>query len=95
MDKLQEMESQLRQHVGCRDEEGKAKFTEALEYVSKHITPEVRERMTKFVEEGYERCRKEILELIEKTEPEKRAEVAEEFYNMIMELRDKKPEQEK
>lgn len=89
MDKLQEMESQLRQHVGCRDEEGKAKFTEALEYVSKHITPEVRERMTKFIEEGYEQCRKEIMEVIESSEPEKRAEVAEEFYNMIMELRKK------
>lgn len=54
MDKLKEMENQLRQYVGCRDEEGRAKFLEALEYVSKHITPEVRERMTLFVEEGYE-----------------------------------------
>lgn len=87
MDKLKEMENQLRQHVGCRDEEGRAKFLEALEYVSKHITPEVCERMTLFVEEGYEQCRKEILEIIENSEPEKRAEVAEEFYNMIMELR--------
>ena len=89
MDKLQEMEIQLRQYVGCRDEEGRAKFIEALEYVSKHITPEVRERMTKFIKEGYEHCRKEIMEVIESREPEKRAEVAEEFYNMIMELRKK------
>lgn len=89
MDKLHEMENQLRQYVGCRDDEGRVKFLEALEYVSKHITPEMRERMTLFVEEGYEQCRKDILKVINSYEPEKRPEVAERFYNMIMELRNK------
>lgn len=89
MDKLHEMENQLRQYVGCRDDEGRVKFLEALEYVSKHITPEMRERMTLFVEEGYEQCRKDILKVINSCEPEKRPEVAERFYNMIMELRNK------
>ena len=91
MDKLQEMEKQLRECTGCVDEEGRAKFVEALEYVSKHITPEVCERMTQFVIDGYEQCGKEILEVISNCEPEKRAEVAERFYNMILEIKDKKP----
>ena len=89
MDKLQEMEEQLRKYTGSIDEEGSAKFNEALDYVSTHLTPEVRERMTIFVEEGYEQCRKDILKVINSCEPEKRPEVAERFYNMIMELRDK------
>lgn len=89
MDKLHEMENQLRQYVGCRDDEGRVKFLEALEYVSKHITPEMRERMTLFVEEGYEQCRKDILKVINSYELEKKPEVAERFYNMIMELRNK------
>ncbi len=89
MDKLQEMEEQLRKYTGSIDEEGSAKFNEALDYVSTHLTPEVRERMTIFVEEGYEQCRKDILKVINSCEPEKRPEVAERFYNMIMELRNK------
>ena len=89
MDKLQEMEEQLRKYTGSIDEEGSAKFNEALDYVSTHLTPEVRQRMTIFVEEGYEQCRKDILKVINSCEPEKRPEVAERFYNMIMELRDK------
>ena len=89
MNKLQEMEKQLCEYVGRRDDEGRAKFVEALEYVSKHITPEVRERMTKFIEEGYEQCRKEIIELMENSDPETKSEVAEEFYNMIMKLKNK------
>ena len=89
MDKLQEMEEQLRKYTGSIDEEGSAKFNEALDYVSTHLTPEVRERMTIFVEEGYEQCRKDILKVINSCEPEKRPEVAEKFYNMIMELRNK------
>jgi len=89
MDKLQEMEEQLRKYTGSIDEEGSAKFDEALDYVSTHLTPEVRERMTIFVEEGYEQCRKDILKVINSCEPEKRPEVAERFYNMIMELRNK------
>lgn len=89
MDKLQEMEEQLRKYTGSIDEEGSAKFNEALGYVSTHLTPEVRERMTIFVEEGYEQCRKDILKVINSCEPEKRPEVAERFYNMIMELRNK------
>lgn len=89
MDKLQEMEEQLRKYTGSIDEEGSAKFNEALDYVSTHLTPEMRERMTIFVEEGYEQCRKDILKVINSCEPEKRPEVAERFYNMIMELRNK------
>lgn len=89
MDKLQEMEEQLQKYTGSIDEEGSAKFNEALDYVSTHLTPEVRERMTIFVEEGYEQCRKDILKVINSCEPEKRPEVAERFYNMIMELRNK------
>lgn len=89
MDKLQEMEEQLRKYTGSIDEEGSAKFNEALDYVSTHLTLEVRERMTIFVEEGYEQCRKDILKVINSCEPEKRPEVAERFYNMIMELRNK------
>lgn len=89
MDKLQEMEEQLRKYTGSIDEEGSAKFNEVLDYVSTHLTPEVRERMTIFVEEGYEQCRKDILKVINSCEPEKRPEVAERFYNMIMELRNK------
>ena len=89
MDKLQEMEEQLRKYTGSIDEEGSAKFNEALDYVSTHLTPEVRQRMTIFVEEGYEQCRKDILKVINSCEPEKRPEVAERFYNMIMELRNK------
>lgn len=89
MDKLQEMEEQLRKYTGSIDEEGSAKFNEALDYVGTHLTPEVRERMTIFVEEGYEQCRKDILKVINSCEPEKRPEVAERFYNMIMELRNK------
>lgn len=89
MDKLQEMEEQLRRYTGSIDEEGSVKFNEALDYVSTHLTPEVRERMTIFVEEGYEQCRKDILKVINSCEPEKRPEVAERFYNMIMELRNK------
>ncbi len=89
MDKLQEMEEQLRKYTGSIDEEGSAKFNEALDYVSTHLTPEVRERMTIFVEEGYEQCRKDILKVINSCEPEERPEVAERFYNMIMELRNK------
>ena len=89
MDKLQEMEEQLRKYTGSIDEEGSAKFNEALDYVSTHLTPEVRERMTIFVEEGYEQCRKDILKVINSCEPEKMPEVAERFYNMIMELRNK------
>ena len=89
MDKLQKMEEQLRKYTGSIDEEGSAKFNEALDYVSTHLTPEVRERMTIFVEEGYEQCRKDILKVINSCEPEKRPEVAERFYNMIMELRNK------
>ncbi|MBQ8221077.1 MAG: hypothetical protein IJZ31_07740 [Bacteroidaceae bacterium] len=71
MDKLQEMEEQLRKYTGSIDEEGSAKFNEALDYVSTHLTPEVRERMTIFVEEGYEQCRKDILKVINSCEPEK------------------------
>ena len=89
MDKLQKMEEQLGKYTGSIDEEGSAKFNEALDYVSTHLTPEVRERMTIFVEEGYEQCRKDILKVINSCEPEKRPEVAERFYNMIMELRNK------
>lgn len=89
MDKLQEMEEQLRKYTGSIDEEGSAKFNEVLDYVSTHLTSEVRERMTIFVEEGYEQCRKDILKVINSCEPEKRPEVAERFYNMIMELRNK------
>ena len=89
MDKLQEMEEQLRKYTGSIDKEGSAKFNEALDYVSTHLTPEVRKRMTLFVEDGYEQCRKDILKVINSCEPEKRPEVAERFYNMIMELRNK------
>ena len=89
MDKLQEMEEQLRKYTGSIDEEGSAKFNEALDYVSTHLTPEVRKRMTLFVEDGYEQCRKDILKMINSCEPEKRPEVAERFYNMIMVLRNK------
>ena len=89
MDKLQEMEEQLRKYTGSIDEEGSAKFNEALDYVSTHLTPEVRKRMTLLVEEGYEQCRKYILKVINSCEPDKRPEVAERFYNMIMELRNK------
>ncbi len=49
MDKLQEMEEQLRKYTGSIDEEGSAKFNEALDYVSTHLTPEVRERMTIYI----------------------------------------------
>lgn len=52
MDKLQKMEEQLGKYTGSIDEEGSAKFNEALDYVSTHLTPEVRKRMTIFVEEG-------------------------------------------
>ena len=89
MDKLQEMEEQLQKYTGSIDEEGSAKFNEALDYVSTHLTPEVRKRMTLFVKDGYEQCRKDILKVINSCEPEKRPEVAERFYNMIMELRNK------
>ena len=89
MDKLQEMEEQLQKYTGSIDEEGSAKFNEALDYVSTHLTPEVRERMTIFVNEGLERCGKEIIDYIESCEPEKRDMAIEGFIKMITEIKDK------
>lgn len=89
MDKLSEMEERLHKYVGSRNEEEKAKFNEALEYVSTHLTPEVRERMRKSVNEGLERCRKEIIDYINSCEPEKQEMVIEEFIEMITEIKNK------
>lgn len=36
MDKLLEMEEQLKRNVGAMDEEGQAKFVEACEYIKEH-----------------------------------------------------------
>ena len=87
MDKLLEMEEQLKRNVGAMDEEGKAKFKEALDYVCEHATPEVRERMKQFVCEGMDKWGEEMKALVTKLQDEGNEEELEKVYRILEEFK--------
>lgn len=74
MDKLLEMEVQLKKYVGAMDEEGQAKFVEAGEYIKEHGTPEVRQRLIKVLDEGMDLWKKDLEERIARYEEENNEE---------------------
>lgn len=82
MNKLLEMEEQLKRNVGAMDEEGQAKFVEACEYIKEHGTPEVRQRLLFFGDEGKALWKKDLKERIDCYEEENN----EEALKMIDEL---------
>lgn len=68
MDKLLEMEEQLKRNVGAMDEEGQAKLAEACEYIKEHGIPEVRQRLLNFLDEGMALWKKDLEERIARYE---------------------------
>lgn len=87
MDKLLEMEEQLKQNVGATTEDGKAKFKEAMDYVREHATPEVRDRMKQFVFEGMDKWGEEMKALVTKLQDESNEEGLEKVYRMLEEFK--------
>lgn len=63
LEKLNAMEAQLYAYTGATDPEGCAKLKEATEYLAQHATLEVKQRITQFVRDGYDRIAAEVKEL--------------------------------
>ena len=63
LERLNAMEAQLYAYTGATDPEGCAKLQEATEYLAQHATPEVKQRITQFVRDGYDRIAAEVKEL--------------------------------
>lgn len=87
MDKLLEMEEQLKKNVGAMDEESKAKLAEAIEYIKEHGTPEVRQRLKNFVLDGFDEWKHGMEELIAKYQQENNEEALSKIEKMLEELK--------